>query len=41
MRERLDEHSRHLELQVAGLEALVRERGELDAVVPAMPDTDN
>ena len=34
MRERLDEHSRFLESQLAGLEALVRERGELDVVVP-------
>jgi len=38
-RERLDEHSRFLESQLAGLEALVRERGELDVVVPpAEPD---
>jgi hypothetical protein len=28
MRERLDEHSRLLESQLAGLEALVREKGE-------------
>jgi hypothetical protein len=34
MRERLDEHSRFLESQLAGLEALVQERGESDLVVP-------
>ena len=34
MRERLDEHSRFLESQLAGLEVLVREKGELDVVVP-------
>ena len=30
MRERLDEHSRMLESQLAGLECLVREKGELN-----------
>lgn len=40
MRERLDEHSRFLESQLAGLESLVEERGESDAVVPAMPESD-
>lgn len=34
MRERLDEHSRFLELQLAGLECLVQEKGESDVVVP-------
>jgi hypothetical protein len=38
MRERLDEHSNFLESQLAGLEAAVRERGELDIVVPALPE---
>lgn len=38
MRERLDEHSRFLESQLAGLEALVKEKGELDITVPPMPD---
>jgi hypothetical protein len=38
MRERLDEHSRFLESQLGGLEALVREKGESDAVVPPLPD---
>merc|ERR1712150_45892 len=33
MRERLDEHSRMLEAQLAGLETLVQERGELDIEV--------
>ena len=41
MRERLDEHSRFLESQLAGLESLVQERGELDVVVPPMPEADN
>lgn len=36
MRERLDDHSRMLETQLAGLEALVKEKGEfLDIKVPA------
>jgi len=35
MRERLDDHSRMLESQLAGLEALVKEKGELDITVPA------
>mmetsp|Transcript_17899 Transcript_17899/g.24650 ORF Transcript_17899/g.24650 Transcript_17899/m.24650 type:complete len:81 (+) Transcript_17899:3-245(+) len=39
MRERLDDHSRMLEAQIAGLEALVKEKGELKAVFPpAEPD---
>jgi hypothetical protein len=36
MRERLDEHSRFLEEQLAGLEALVKEKGETDVIVPAV-----
>lgn len=35
MRERMDEHSRFLESQLAGLEALVKEKGEWDGRVPA------
>lgn len=38
MRARLDEHSLYLELQLAGLEALVPEREESDLVVPLMPE---
>ena len=38
MRERLDEHSRFLEAQLAGLEALVLEKGETDVVVPPLPE---
>jgi hypothetical protein len=38
MRERLDCHSRYLESQIAGLEALVQDRGETDVVVPPLPD---
>eukprot|EP00980_Cylindrotheca_fusiformis_P027804 scaffold22560_cov135-Cylindrotheca_fusiformis.AAC.15 len=38
MRERLDEHSRFLESQLAGLEAIIKEKGESDAVVPPLPD---
>ena len=38
MRERLDEHSRYLEAQLAGLEALVEEKGEIDVVVPRLPE---
>lgn len=34
MRERLDDHSRFLESQLAQLEALVKEKGELDITVP-------
>ena len=34
LRERMDEHSRFLEAQLAGLEALVKEKGELDLRVP-------
>jgi hypothetical protein len=34
MRERLDEHTRFLEREFAGLESLVKEKGELDVVVP-------
>jgi hypothetical protein len=37
MRERLDEHSRFLEMQLAGLESLVLEHGESDVVVPLAP----
>jgi len=40
MRERLDEHSRFLEAQLAGLEALVLEKGESDVVVPLGPPED-
>jgi len=35
MRERMDEHSRFLESQLAGLEALVKEKGEWNGKVPA------
>lgn len=35
MRERMDEHSRFLESQLAGLEALVEEKGEWNGKVPA------
>lgn len=38
MRERLDEHSRLLEAQLAGLEAHVKEKGEIDIVVPPLPE---
>ena len=38
MRERLDEHSRYLEAQLAGLEALVQEKGEIDIIVPPLPE---
>jgi hypothetical protein len=38
MKERLDEHSRFLESQLAGLEAIVREKGESDVVVPPLPE---
>jgi hypothetical protein len=34
MRERMDEHSRFLEAQLAGLEALVKEKGEWTGKVP-------
>jgi hypothetical protein len=37
MRERLDDHSRFLESQLAGLESLVLEHGESDLVVPLAP----
>jgi len=37
MRERLDEHSRYLESQLAGLEALVAEKGESMVRVPPVP----
>lgn len=37
MRERLDDHSRFLELQLATLESLVKKNGESDVVVPAIP----
>mmetsp|Transcript_11938 Transcript_11938/g.34485 ORF Transcript_11938/g.34485 Transcript_11938/m.34485 type:complete len:1165 (+) Transcript_11938:106-3600(+) len=39
MRERLDEHARYLELQLAGLEAMVQEKGATDVVVPPIPET--
>jgi len=39
MRERMDDHSRFLEAQLAGLEALVKEKGELNIVCP--PDLDS
>lgn len=35
MRERLDDHSKFLESQLAGLEVLVQEKGELDIIVPS------
>jgi len=35
MRERMDEHSRFLESQLAGLEALVKQKGEWNGRVPA------
>ena len=35
MRERMDEHSRFLESQLAGLEGLVKEKGEWNGKVPA------
>jgi hypothetical protein len=38
MRERLDDHSRMLEAQLAGLETLVKEKGELDITVPPAVD---
>mmetsp|Transcript_25217 Transcript_25217/g.37194 ORF Transcript_25217/g.37194 Transcript_25217/m.37194 type:complete len:1132 (-) Transcript_25217:403-3798(-) len=38
MRERLDDHSRFLEAQLAGLEALVQEKGELNIVCPPKSD---
>jgi hypothetical protein len=34
MRERLDDHARFLEIQLAGLESAVIEKGESDVVVP-------
>ena len=37
MRERLDDHSRFLESQLAALEVLVKQKGESDVVVPAVP----
>lgn len=41
MRERLDDHSRFLEHQLAGLEALVLKKGELTVTVPpAEPEAD-
>ena len=40
MRERLDDHSRLLELQLSGLEALVKEKGELDITVPAQAESE-
>lgn len=41
MRERLDDHSRFLEEQLAGLEALVKEKGEIDIVVPPIEQDEN
>ena len=41
MRERLDDHSRFLEEQLAGLEALVKEKGEIDVVVPRIEQDDH
>jgi hypothetical protein len=38
MRERLDEHARFLAAQLAGLEALAKEKGESNVVVPQMPE---
>lgn len=38
MRERLDEHSRYLQLQLANLEQLVKEKGSSDATVPVLPE---
>jgi hypothetical protein len=38
MRERLDCHSRYLEAQLAGLEMLVKEKGETNMVVPPLPE---
>ena len=38
MRERLDEHAMYLESQLAGLETLVREKGETSVVVPPLPE---
>jgi hypothetical protein len=38
MRERMDDHSRFLESQLAGLEALVQQKGELNMVVPPRLD---
>ena len=35
MRERLDEHTRFLEAQLAGLESLVKKKGEWEGKVPA------
>ncbi|GKY95162.1 hypothetical protein MPSEU_000479700 [Mayamaea pseudoterrestris] len=37
MRERLDDHARFLETQLAGLESAVQEKGESNIVVPAAP----
>lgn len=39
MRERMDEHSRFLESQLAGLEALVKEKGEWNVKVPPVSAT--
>eukprot|EP00977_Amphora_coffeiformis_P008852 scaffold1999_cov153-Amphora_coffeaeformis.AAC.12 len=38
MRERLDEHARYLELQLAGLEQLVKEKGQSNVTVPVLPE---
>jgi len=37
MRGRLDDHTRFLELQLAGLESLAKEKGEADVKVPPIP----
>jgi len=37
MRERLDDHARFLELQLAGLDVFVKEKGESDVIVPPLP----
>jgi hypothetical protein len=41
MRERLDDHARFLEAQLAGLESLVREKGESDLRVPPGPSLED
>jgi hypothetical protein len=41
MRERLDDHSRLLELQLSGLETLVKEKGEVNVVVPAQVENES
>jgi hypothetical protein len=41
MRERLDDHSRLLELQLSGLETSVKEKGEVNVVVPAQVENES